>query len=152
MTTYVRRRKPERVDIYTDGACSGAPGPGGWAYSTLDGSWQDSGACGSTTNQRVEMLAVIHALRAIAPGQPVTIVTDAAYVMNCFTEHWYRGWKDGKKRRSGDPVANWDLWKILIPLVQEHDVQWRKVKGHSKDPGNDYVDMLAVKAKKALMK
>lgn len=149
MTTVVQRRRT-RVDIYTDGACSGHPGPGGWAWSTLDGKICDSGGTASTTNQRMEMMAVLMALRDFPSGKnPVTICTDSAYVMNCFVDGWHRSWKDGKKRNGhGDDVSNWDLWKPLITLVGERDVQWRKVKGHSGDPGNDLVDKMAVLAKR----
>ena len=148
MTTYVRRRL-KRLDIYTDGACSGSPGPGGWAWAyEKDGSWvHDSGGERSTTNQRMEMTAAWKAV-ASNPG-PLRICTDSAYVMNCFTQQWYLGWRDGRKR-NGDPVANWDIWWRFITLVNSRDVTWLKVKGHSGDPGNDFVDRLAVQAKKSL--
>lgn len=148
MTVYVRRR-PRRIDVYTDGACSGSPGPGGWAWAVDLNDW-DTGAERSTTNQRMEMMAALQAVTQVAG--PICIVTDSAYVMNCFTQRWYRNWADGHKDRGrGTAVANWDLWSRLIPAVMEGDVTWRKVKGHSGDPMNDFVDSLAVRAKKALM-
>lgn len=156
MTTYVRRSR-RRTDIYTDGACSAigrtGRGPGGWAwaYKRSDGSGLESwGHAEDTTNQRMEMTAVAEALFRVAPHQPVCIVTDSAYVMNCFVDRWHVGWKKrGWKKSDGNPVANADIWKILVPLVEYHDVTWRKVKGHSGDEMNDYVDQLAVLAKRS---
>lgn len=153
MTVVIPRR-----EVFTDGACSGAPGPGGWAWalaSTPPGTqpW-GSGSERSTTNQRMEMTAVMEALLWLQATQPWgrwRIVTDSAYVMNCFTDGWHLRWKDGKKIKDGSGVANWDIWRMLIPLVTETGTTFRKVKGHSGDPMNEYVDHLAVTAKKHAM-
>jgi len=132
--------------IYTDGACSGNPGPGGWAWAASpEGTPCDSGGEVHTTNQRMEIMAVLEALRSTA-GE-VTIVSDSTYVVNCFRDRWWvrwqaNGWRNSKK----EPVANADLWKPLIELVQQRSPQFRWVKGHSGDRMNDLVDRLAVAA------
>lgn len=131
--------------IYTDGSAS-PDGRGGWAWINVDDHTADSGSESNTTNQRMEMLAVIMALQA-NPGT-VTIVTDSAYVMNCFVQSWYVKWKrNGWRNTTGEPVANQLLWEKLITLVEANWVTFEKVKGHSGDPDNDAVDKLAVAAK-----
>jgi ribonuclease HI len=143
-----------RVEIYTDGACSGNPGPGGWAWATApDGEPSSSGGASSTTNQRMEIYAVLDALRARAvlgdggATAPVEIVSDSTYVVNCFRDGWWRRWeRNGWRNSKRQPVANADLWKPLIELVQAGDVTFRWVKGHSGDRLNDLVDRLAVDA------
>jgi ribonuclease HI/uncharacterized phage-like protein YoqJ len=131
--------------VYTDGACSGNPGPGGWAWAVPDGSFA-SGAEAHTTNQRMEITAAAEALYAI--DGPVTVVSDSTYVVNCFTKKWYVGWqRKGWVNSKKQPVANQDLWRPLIDHVLERgDVEWRWVKGHSGDEWNDVVDRLAVEA------
>lgn len=131
--------------IYTDGACRGNPGPGGWAWLNETGECA-SGAEPHTTNQRMEILAALEAVRANAG--PVEIVSDSAYVVKCFNDRWWPGWvKRGWKNSKGEPVANRDLWEPLIALVRERgDVRFRWVKGHGGDPFNDRVDRLAVEA------
>jgi ribonuclease HI len=132
--------------IYTDGACSGNPGPGGWAWAEApEGTPNGSGSEAHTTNQRMEIMAVLEALRAT--DGPVTIVSDSTYVVNCFRDKWWvrwlaNGWRNAKK----EPVANADLWKPLIDLVQQRQPEFRWVKGHSGDRMNDLVDRLAVAA------
>jgi ribonuclease HI len=132
--------------IYTDGACSGNPGPGGWAWAEApEGTPNGSGSEAHTTNQRMEIMAVLEALRAT--DGPVTIVSDSTYVVNCFRDKWWvrwqaNGWRNAKK----EPVANADLWKPLIDLVQQRQPEFRWVKGHSGDQMNDLVDRLAVAA------
>jgi ribonuclease HI len=134
------------VEVYTDGACAGNPGPGGWAWAIApDGARNGSGGAAHTTNQRMEMQAVLEALRAVE-GE-VTIVSDSTYVVHCFRDRWWvkwqsNGWKNSKK----EPVANTDLWKPLIELVQQRSPSFRWVKGHSGNPMNDLVDRLAVAA------
>jgi ribonuclease HI len=135
------------IRIYTDGACRGNPGPGGWAWAS-DASDYASGAEAHTTNQRMEVRAVIEALLEHSSG-PVEIVSDSNYVVKCFHDKWYAGWKRrGWKNSKGDPVANRDLWETLIPLVLEggRDVRFTWVKGHSGDRMNDFVDELATTA------
>ncbi len=137
------------VIIYTDGACSGNPGPGGWAWAIPGGAWA-SGADAHTTNQRMEITAALEALRAV--DGPVRIVSDSTYVVNCFRDRWWEGWlRRGWKNASKKPVANRDLWEPLIDLVRARgdDVEFRWVKGHSGDEWNDVVDELAVAACRA---
>jgi ribonuclease HI len=136
------------ITVYTDGACSGNPGPGGWAWAVApDLEPSASGGERSTTNQRMELYAVIDALRTLAGSEPVEIVSDSTYVVNCFRDRWWvrwqqNGWRNAKKQ----PVANADLWRELVDLVNDHDVRFRWVKGHGDDLLNDAVDRLAVAA------
>ena len=131
--------------IYTDGACRGNPGPGGWAWA-LDTEHCASGFEGHTTSQRMELMAVLEALRA--NSGPVEIRSDSTYVVNCFRDKWYVGWrKRGWKNSQRQPVANRDIWEPLVTLVLDRgDVTWTWVKGHSGEPMNDLVDRLAVEA------
>lgn len=131
--------------VYTDGACSGNPGPGGWAWAVPDGPFA-SGAEEHTTNQRMEILAVLEALRAL--DGPVEVVSDSTYVVHCFRDRWWEGWlRKGWVNSQKKPVANRDLWEPLIDEVRERgDVTFRWVKGHSGDAMNDLVDALAVDA------
>jgi len=130
---------------YTDGACSGNPGPGGWAWAIPGGEYA-SGAEAHTTNQRMEVTAAFEAVRAI-PG-PLEVVSDSTYVVHCFRDRWHEGWKRrGWRNSQKQPVANRDLWEPFIELVLARgDVSFRWVKGHSGDPMNDVVDRLAVEA------
>jgi ribonuclease HI len=133
--------------IYTDGACRGNPGPGGWAWASGAADFA-SGAEAHTTNQRMEVRAVIEALLEHGEG-PVEVVSDSNYVVKCFHDKWYAGWqRRGWKNTKGDPVANRDLWETLIPLVLESGraVTFSWVKGHSGDRMNDFVDELATAA------
>jgi ribonuclease HI len=135
--------------IYTDGACSGNPGPGGWAWAMAPGGEPNgSGGATNTTNQRMELQAVLEALRAIDPSEgPVEIVSDSTYVVNCFKDKWYVGWqRNGWRNSKRQPVANDDLWRPLIDLALSGPVSFRWVKGHSGDRMNDLVDALAVAA------
>lgn len=130
---------------YTDGACSGNPGPGGWAWVVPDGPFA-SGAEPRTTNQRMEVRAAFEAVRAI--DGPLVIVSDSTYVVNCFKQRWWEGWlKRGWTNSKKQPVANRDLWEPLIDLYRERgDVDFEWVKGHSGDPWNDAADRLATAA------
>ncbi len=141
----------DAIVVYTDGACSGNPGPGGWAWAVApDG--QPYGAAGEdhTTNQRMELMAVLEALRALGVGSEagrVEVVSDSTYVVNCFRDGWWKNWqRNGWKNSKKQPVANADLWQPLVELVNSGDVTFRWVKGHSGDPMNDLVDQLAVEA------
>jgi ribonuclease HI/uncharacterized phage-like protein YoqJ len=131
--------------VYTDGACSGNPGPGGWAWAVEDGPFA-SGAEAHTTNQRMEIAAALEAVRALDGA--VEVVSDSTYVVNCFRDRWWEGWlKRGWTNSQKKPVANRDLWEPLIELYRERgDVTFRWVKGHGTDPMNDLVDRLAVEA------
>ena len=139
----------ERLVVFTDGSCKGNPGPGGWAWAVApDGEPHGAGGDPATTNQRMEVRAVIEALRALAPdGRPVEIVSDSTYVVNCFRDGWWKKWeRNGWKNAKRQPVANDDLWRPLVELVRNGNVTFRWVKGHSGDPMNDRVDALAVAA------
>jgi ribonuclease HI len=136
------------LEVWTDGACSGNPGPGGWAWATQDGR-QDSGGEARTTNQRMEIRAALEAVRSL-PG-PLVVVSDSTYVVNCFRDGWWKGWiARGWTTSAKKPVVSRDLWEPLITLVNERgDVSFRWVKGHSGDPMNDLVDALAVEQSQA---
>jgi ribonuclease HI len=140
---------PGALEVWTDGACSGNPGPGGWAWATEDGR-QGSGAEAPTTNQRMEIQAALEAVKAL--DGPLTVVSDSTYVVNCFKDEWWKGWlAKGWVNSAKKPVANRDLWEPLITLFNERgDISFRWVKGHSGDRMNDLVDELAVKAGKGL--
>jgi ribonuclease HI len=131
--------------VYTDGACSGNPGPGGWAWAVDDDRFA-AGAEPHTTNQRMEITAAFEAAKAL-PGE-LEIVSDSTYVVNCFRDRWHEGWKRRDWRNSQrKPVANRDLWEPFVDLVLSRgDVTFSWVKGHSGDPMNDLVDRLAVEA------
>ena len=132
------------TSVYTDGACSGNPGPGGWAWAVEDGR-QGAGGHPATTNQRMEIQAALEAVRAI-PDSPLVVVSDSTYVVNCFRDGWWRGWvARGWVTSAKKPVVSRDLWEPLVELVNDRgDVTFRWVKGHSGDPMNDLVDRLAV--------
>lgn len=137
----------ERTVVYTDGACLGNPGQGGWAWAVVDGGPFASGPDPQTTNQRMEIQAVLEAVRAL--DGPLCVRSDSTYVVHCFRDQWWRGWvANGWRNKAKKPVANQDLWK---PLVEEYQaaperLQFEWVKGHSSDQMNDLVDRLAVDA------
>ena len=132
--------------VYTDGACLGNPGPGGWAWAVPDGPYA-AGPDPATTNQRMEIRAALEAVRALEG--PVEVVSDSTYVVNCFRDRWWEGWlRRGWVNSQKKPVANRDLWE---PLIDEYRadptrIRFRWVKGHAVDPYNDLVDRLAVEA------
>ena len=134
------------VRIYTDGACSGNPGPGGWGALMLwNGHEKElNGGEDDTTNNRMEMMAVIKALEAVKNHPKIEIYTDSKYVMHGMTE-WLEGWKArGWKTASKKPVKNVDLWQEMDALVSQHDVTFHWVKGHNGHPENERADSLAV--------
>lgn len=134
--------------MYTDGACSGNPGPGGWAWAVApDGEPYASGHEATSTNQRMEIRAVLEALRSLPPG-PVHVVTDSTYVKHCFDQRWYERWeRNGWRNAKRQAVANQDLWQaLLVEYRARPAVTFDWVKGHSGDPMNDRVDGLAVQA------
>ena len=133
------------VEIYTDGACKGNPGPGGWgALLTFDGKERELfGGEDATTNNRMELTAVIEALSALTRGSRVVIHTDSQYVQKGITE-WIRGWKaKGWRTAAKTPVKNVDLWKRLDELASRHEIDWKWVKGHAGHDGNERADALA---------
>ncbi len=136
----------KRVILYTDGACSGNPGAGGWGAVLQYGEHmlELCGGARETTNNRMEMTAVIEGLKKLKYTCSVDIYSDSAYVVNAFNEGWLRGWKrDGWKKKDGKEVLNADLWRELAALVERHDVRFHKVKGHADDVWNNRCDALA---------
>lgn len=137
------------VTLYTDGACAGNPGPGGWAAIILDGGGERvvTGAEPRTTNQRMELTAVAEGLAAIPERRRVHVHSDSAYIVNCFLERWWERWeRNGWKTAQKQPVANRDLWEQILREARRHDVVWHKVRGHAGDPLNERADMLAREA------
>ncbi len=135
------------AEIFTDGACSGNPGPGGWGALLKWGGKERElfGGEKDTTNNRMELTAVIRALEALKRPVKVRLFTDSTYVMQGITK-WIHGWKkNGWKTSAKEPVKNADLWRELETAVARHDVEWRWVKGHAGDPGNERADALANK-------
>ncbi len=137
--------EPPPILIYTDGACSGNPGPGGWGVLMLygDSTKELSGGEKDTTNNRMELRAAIQALGALKRPSRVSLHTDSTYVRDGITK-WIHNWKTrGWKTSTRKPVKNEDLWRELDAAVEEHDIQWIWVKGHAGDPGNERADALA---------
>jgi ribonuclease HI len=134
------------VEIYTDGACSGNPGPGGWgAVLSYGGRSKElsGGEAAPTTNNRMELMAAIQALESLKRPSKVRLHTDSSYLRNGITG-WLASWKrNGWKTASRQPVKNEDLWRRLDAAAARHDVQWLWVKGHAGDPGNERADALA---------
>ena len=131
--------------MYTDGACSGNPGPGGWGALLMSGKHRKelSGGERDTTNNRMEMMAVIRGAEALKNGCSVDIYTDSKYVMQGMTE-WVEGWKKrGWRTAAKQPVKNVDLWQQLEKALDRHEVNWNWVKGHSGVAGNERADELA---------
>ena len=138
----------KEVEIYTDGACRGNPGPGGWgAILRYDSNEKEMYAAeAETTNNRMELLAVINALEALTQTCEVKLITDSKYVIQGINE-WLPNWKKNQWRTANKkPVKNQDLWQRLDEVVNKHDIDWQWVKGHSGDEGNERVDALANKA------
>jgi ribonuclease HI len=132
--------------VYTDGACLGNPGPGGWAWAVSAGRYA-AGAAAHSTNQRMEIQAALEAVTALEG--PLQVVSDSTYVVNCFRDRWWEAWLARDWRNSQrKPVANRDLWEPLIAAyrVDPARLRFRWVKGHAGDPMNDLVDRLAVEA------
>jgi len=145
MTSTEPATRPKQVEIHTDGACLGNPGPGGWAallrYQRTER--EISGGEAQTTNNRMELIAAISALEALRQPCVVALYTDSQYVRQGITE-WLPGWVRRQWRTAGgDPVKNRDLWERLDAAARRHQVEWHWVKGHSGDPYNDRVDALA---------
>lgn len=139
----------KKVTIYTDGACSGNPGPGGWAailtYGDLDK--EISGYAAHTTNNRMELLGPIEALSRLKERCEVTIYSDSSYLVNAFTKGWLANWQRNNWLKSDKkPVENQDLWRELLSLCQKHSVRWVKVRGHADNLNNNRCDLLAREA------
>lgn len=143
----------KEITIYTDGACSGNPGPGGWgAILMYRGHTKEfSGAEKNTTNNRMELKAAIEALKLLKEPCHVRLYSDSAYLVNCFQQGWYKNWqKNGWVNSKKQPVENKELWQQLIKLMETHQVDYIKVKGHSDNPYNNQCDYLAREAIKTL--
>ena len=143
------------VFIHSDGACSGNPGPGGWgavlACPALSLRREISGAEAETTNNRMELTAVIQALASLKRSCRVRVTTDSRYVVNAFREGWVKKWqRNGWQNAARRPVKNVDLWKELILLAQRHQVAWEWIRGHAGNPENERADRLAVSARERL--
>lgn len=142
------------VIVYTDGACSGNPGPGGWAALLK---WKQNekvltGGESETTNNRMEMRAIIEALKAIKEPCRVKIHSDSALIINTFRKGWIDNWrKRGWRKANKKPVENQDLWKEMLRAIEPHKVEWIKVKGHADNELNNRVDHLAVEASRGYM-
>ena len=136
----------EEVTIYTDGACSGNPGPGGWGAMLMykDNKKEISGGKENTTNNVMELTAVIEGLKLLKFPCKVKLYSDSAYVVNAFIQKWIYGWiKNGWKNSSKEPVKNKELWQELYELTKKHEVEFIKVKGHADNEYNNRCDELA---------
>jgi ribonuclease HI len=140
----------ENICIYSDGACSGNPGPGGWGYVIVNGAAISKEVYGhdtSTTNNKMEMMGAIRGLESFPSRQKINLYTDSNYLKNGITD-WSKKWqRNGWKTADGKDVKNKDLWERLVILNQVHDVSWNWVKGHSTDPLNQRADKLAVQGR-----
>lgn len=142
-----------RVDLFTDGACRGNPGPGGWGLILrFDGREKElAGGEKDTTNNRMELTAVIRGLEALTKPCRLTVHTDSRYIVDAFEKGWLdswiaRGWRRAATKGQGKPVLNVDLWQRLLELIDKHQVQFEWVRGHSGHPENERADRLAVGA------
>jgi len=138
----------KNVTIYTDGACSGNPGPGGWGAILMYGTNKKelNGGEASTTNNRMELTAVITALEALKEPCDVMLYTDSQYVSNAINLGWLESWQKKGWKRKGGEVKNPDLWIKLVPLLERHNVTFEWVKGHADNEYNNRCDELAVEA------
>lgn len=134
------------VRLYTDGACSGNPGPGGWAAILKFGPHEKelSGGMSYTTNNRMELFAVISGLGALKQSCRVEVYSDSAYVVNAFNQNWVENWQKRRwKTADSKPVENQDLWRLLLITMRKHEVSYHKVPGHQDHPENNRCDELA---------
>lgn len=143
------------VELYTDGACSGNPGPGGWAFilrhPVSKAEKESSGGERDTTNNRMELMACIQGLSALTRPSRVELYSDSQYVLNGLKE-WMASWKKrGWKTAAKQPVKNQDLWEILDELKSKHDLRFHWIRGHSEHPENERCDELAVAAARAVV-
>lgn len=137
----------KKVEIYTDGACSGNPGKGGWGAVLVykNNEKEISGFDENTTNNRMELTAVIEALTSLKEPCEVLLTTDSKYVCDAVTKGWVYSWKkNGWRKADKKPALNVDLWEKLLPLLEKHSVEWNWVKGHAGHPYNERCDALAV--------
>jgi len=140
------------ITIYTDGACSGNPGPGGYGVLVADGEKRHELSAGfrRTTNNRMEMMAAIAGLKALKPGCRVTVYTDSQYVAQGITQGWAVRWRANNwQRNKKEKAVNIDLWTVLLDLCDLHEIRFEWVKGHAGHPENERCDQLAVSASQA---
>ncbi|MBQ1281160.1 MAG: ribonuclease HI [Oscillospiraceae bacterium] len=145
----------KEVIIYTDGACSGNPGPGGWGaiLSYMGTEKEISGGAADTTNNRMELTAVIEALSRLKEPCAVDLYSDSKYVIDAIEKGWVYGWKKrGWIKSDKKPALNVDLWEKLLPLIARHQMRWHWVKGHAENPKNNRCDELAVAQSKHFQK
>lgn len=143
----------KHIELFTDGACSGNPGPGGWGaiLRFQEHERELSGSEKNTTNNRMELTAVISGLESLKEPCKVTIYTDSQYISNAFDKGWLENWvKNGWKTAAKKPVKNRELWEKLMALAATHQLKWQWVRGHSGHPENERCDQLAVKAREAI--
>lgn len=143
-------KKLKNVELFTDGACSGNPGPGGWGalLKYNDIKKELSGAKKQTTNNQMELTAVIMGLEELKEPCEVNVYTDSKYISDAFNKNWLRSWQNnGWKTASKKPVKNQELWKRLLEQTSRHIVKWNWIKGHSGHPENELCDKLAVNAR-----
>jgi len=142
----------KKIKIYTDGACSGNPGPGGWGAVLMYGTNKKemSGGDPGTTNNRMELTAVIKALEALKEPCEVLLYTDSQYVANAINLGWLESWQKKGWKRKGGEVKNPDLWVKLVPLLEKHNVTFEWVKGHAENEYNNRCDELAVEESRKL--
>ena len=141
----------KHITLYTDGACSGNPGPGGWAGLLMYNGRERvvTGAEKLTTNNHMELAAVVESIRVLKEPCVIAVHTDSAYIANAFNEGWIENWlRRGWMTAGKKPVKNQDLWKDLLSLMKQHEVTFVKVKGHADNEWNNRVDRLAVEALK----
>lgn len=142
---------PDQVSIFTDGSCSGNPGPGGWCAILRCGNHEKeiSGGSSDTTNNRMELTAVIEGLKALKKPCSVTVTSDSKYVCDAVLKGWIYSWKKkGWKKSDGKPALNAELWEELLKLLAVHDVQFNWIKGHAGHPENERCDKRAVEETK----
>jgi ribonuclease HI len=140
------------IELWTDGACSGNPGPGGWAFvlvargpdGTIVKQLEGYGGERETTNNRMEMAAALHGLRVLTRPTAVTILPDSSYLTNAFVNGWLVKWQRNGWKSGREPVKNQDLWRALLEATAPHTVAWQRVKGHASSPLNNRCDQLAV--------
>lgn len=145
----------DKVFIYTDGACSGNPGPGGWCAILRYGKFgkEISGGSADTTNNKMELTAVIEGLKALNRKCDVTIVSDSKYVCDAVTKGWVYSWKKkGWKKSDGKPALNKEMWEVLLELLAKHNVEFDWIKGHAGHPENERCDKKAVEETQKFMK
>ena len=136
----------KKVVLYTDGACSGNPGPGGYGAVLIYGGKEIFGGEKSTTNNKMEMMAVIKGLEALKEPCEVEVYSDSAYIVNAIEQGWIESWKkNGWRKADKKPVKNVDLWEKLLELMDKHKVIFNKVKGHADDEYNNRCDRIAVR-------